>query len=332
MTHNLRHIFARALAALPAVLAATLALAAALMSGRAHAQQKWVAGTPYQIAETGQRFNRMQDAIFAIGKGRGTILIDDGRWEDCGVQVEGEVTFQARHPGKVFFYGPNVCEAKAIFVLRGVSSRVIGFNFFDIHNASGNGAGIRLEKGNLYAAQNWFANSDEGILGDNDPASTVTIDKSTFSGLGRCGGYAPCAHSIYINYYAALTVTRCRFEAGRGGHYLKSRAARIEAIGNSFDDSKGTATNYTIDLPAGATGRITGNWIVQGAHKENPSALITIAAEEKKHPSSGLLIVNNVVRMAPGALPTAFVADWQGDAIVIGQNLLDADITRYQRR
>ena len=332
MNLSMRHIFARVLAGLPAVLAATLAIGAALFVPHAHAQQKWVAGTPYQLAETGQRFNRLQDAIFAIGKGRGTILIDDGRWEDCGVQVEGDVTFQARHPGKVFFYGPNVCEAKAIFVLRGNSSRVIGFNFFDIHNASGNGAGIRLEKGSLFAAQNWFKDSDEGILGDSDPAASVTIDRSTFSGLGRCGGYAPCAHSVYINYYAGLTVTRCRFEGGRGGHYLKSRAARIEAIGNSFDDSRGTATNYTIDLPAGATGRIADNWILQGEHKENPSALITIAAEEKKHPSGGLLIVNNLVRMAPGAQGTAFVADWQGDALVIGQNQLDAGVAVYQRR
>ena len=332
MIRNLRHIANRVLAVLPAVMAATLALAAALMSGRAHAQQKWVAGTPYQIAETGQRFNRMQDAINTIGKGRGTILIDDGRWEDCGVQVDGNVTFQARHPGKVFFYGPNVCEAKAIFVLRGVSARVIGFNFFDIHNDSGNGAGIRLEKGNLYASQNWFSNSDEGILANSDPDGTVTVDKSSFSALGRCGGYAPCAHAIYIGHYASVTVAHCRFEAGRGGHYLKSRAARIDATDNSFDDSRGTATNYTIDLPAGATGRITGNWILQGAHKENPSAVITIAAEGKEHSSNGLLIVGNVVRMAPGALPTVFVADWAGDQLVIGQNQMDAGVALYQRR
>ncbi len=52
------------------------------------------------------------------------------------------------------------------------------------------------------------------------------IDKSTFTRLGTCEG-SGCAHSIYIGNYGALTVTRSRFEQGTGGHYAKTRAAKV---------------------------------------------------------------------------------------------------------
>ena len=130
-----------------------------------------------------------------------------------------------------------------------------------------NGAGIRLEQGDLTVAQIWFRDSQQGILTGNDPSGTIVIDKSTFSGLGTCEDSAGCAHSIYVGDYGRLRVTRSRFERGTGGHYLKTRAARVEVAANSFDDSAGRGTNYMIDLPDGATGQITNNWFVQGARQ-----------------------------------------------------------------
>src|SRR3546814_6018443 len=59
---------------------------------------------------------------------------------------------------------------------------------------------------------------------------------------------------------------------------------------NSFDDTQGSATNYMVDLPAGATGRIANNLFVQGSDKENRSALIAVAAEGADNPSRGLAI------------------------------------------
>jgi hypothetical protein len=50
-----------------------------------------------------------------------------------------------------------------------------------------------------------------------------------------------CAHAVYFGDYASVTVRNSRFEAGRGGHYVKSRAARIEVTDCSFDDRPGGA-------------------------------------------------------------------------------------------
>jgi hypothetical protein len=166
-----------------------------------------------------------------------------------------------------------------------------------------------------------------------DPSGEIVIDQSTFSGLGRCDGGYSCAHSIYIGDYGALTVTRSRFERGNGGHYVKSRAARAIIQNNAFDDTRGKATNYMIDLPAGASGMIDKNVFVQGADKENYSAFIAIAAEGKVRSSAGLAISGNDASIAPGVdRNTIFVADWSGDRLTLGANRLGRGLSPFEKR
>ncbi|MBA3053683.1 MAG: right-handed parallel beta-helix repeat-containing protein [Sphingomonadales bacterium] len=287
---------------------------------------------PYTVVETGRHFARLQDAVDAIGGGTGTIRIASGRFADCAVQERGDVFYTAAVPGQTTL-GGNACEDKAALVLRGRSARIEGLAFADMKSSDGNGAGIRLEQGNLAVAQAWFRDSQQGILTAGDPAGTITIDKSTFTRLGTCEFSGGCAHSLYIGDYGALTVTRSRFEQGRGGHYVKSRAARVAILDSSFDDSGGQYTNYMIDLPNGATGRIAGNWMVQGRHKENYSAFIAVASEGKAHSSAGLTIADNDARFVPGlSRHSAFVADWSGDVLAIGANTLGAGLTRFEQR
>src|SRR5690606_6420278 len=115
-----------------------------------------------------------------------------------------------------------------------------------------NGAGIRLERGNLTVAQSWFRDSQQGILTGSDRQGRLVIDRSTFTRLGNCEDSSGCAHSVYTGSIGHLRVTRSRFEEGQGGHYLKSRAARVDVASSSFDDARGHGTNYMIDLPDGA--------------------------------------------------------------------------------
>jgi hypothetical protein len=291
-----------------------------------------VTGLPYTVVGSGQRFARLQEAVNAIGNGAGTIRIAPGRWQDCAVQAGGVISFVAAVPGKAMLDG-MLCEGKAGLVLRGRGAKVEGLVFGGYRSPDGNGAGIRLERGNLTVSQAWFRDSDEGILGDNDPAAAVVIDKSTFSHLGRCDRGLACAHSVYIGDYGSVTVTRSRFEAGDGGHYLKARSGRVSITANAFDDTAGTGTNYMIDLPAGASGRIADNWFVQGQDKDNSRVFIGVGAESRNHSAAGLTVEHNVARFAPGVWRvSAFVADWTGEDIAIAANTLDGGILRYMRR
>ena len=101
----------------------------------------------------------------------------------------------------------------------------------------------------------------------------------------------------------------------------------------SFDDTAGRETNYMIDLPNGASGRIAGNWFVQGQSKENFSAFITVAPEGRQRSSAGLVVEGNDARFAPGVSRTStFVANWTDDAVQIGPNALGAGLKVKDRR
>ena len=287
---------------------------------------------PYTVAENGRSYGSLQQAVDAIGDASGTIRIASGRWRDCAVQTKGSVAYVAEVQGQAALDG-GVCEGKAALVLRGRSARVDGLIFANMRVPEFNGAGIRLEHGDLAVSQSWFTDSNQGILTAEDPGGSILIEKSTFTRLGTCEGAGGCAHSIYIGNYGALTVRRSRFEQGRGGHYVKSRAGRIEITQSSFDDSRGKATNYMIDLPGGATGTIVENWFVQGQDKENYSAFIAVAAEGKAHTSNGLSIAANDARLAPNVdRTTVFVADWSGDRLALGENRLGLGLKRFERR
>lgn len=287
---------------------------------------------PYVVEEAGRAFPSLQEAVNAVGDGAGTIRIAPGLYRDCAVQQGGEVAYIAETPGQVVFDGVT-CEGKAALVMRGRSMRVEGIVFQNMRVPDANGAGIRLERGNLTIRQAWFRDSEQGILSADDPSASVLIEKSTFTRLGRCDRGLSCAHSVYFGDYGSVTIRRSRFEQGRGGHYVKSRAGRIEVTQSSFDDSQGRTTNYMIDLSHGASGRIAGNWFVQGRDKENYSAFIANAAEGHAHSASGLTIADNDARLAPGVdRQTAFVADWSGDAIAIGANVLGPGLRRFERR
>jgi hypothetical protein len=282
-------------------------------------------GGSFHVEETGRTFYRLDDAVKSIGDGSGTIVVAPGRYPDCAVLGGANLTIRSAQPSTAIFEG-GACEGKATLVLRGSSATIDGLVFRGIRVPDRNGSGIRLEKGNLTVTRSTFLDSEQGILTADDPSGSVVIERSTFSGLGGCPG-GMCSHSIYIGSYGSLSVSRVRFERGTGGHYAKSRAARVSITDSSFDDSAGRETNYAIDLPNGATGRIAGNVFVVGRNKENHSAIIAVAAEARANPSAGLVVEGNDASIAPGAgFGTTFVADWSHEPLKIGTNKLGAGV------
>ncbi len=320
---TLREPFAETVMRLPVLIATLLVTTApALPQG----QQG-----PFMVEESGRSFAELQAAVASIGEGRGTIRIAPGRYGDCAVQEAGDITYVAQVPGKAVF-DRAICEGKATLVLRGRAARVDGIVFMRTLVEDGNGAGIRLETGNLHVTNAMFIDGQCGILTASDPRGTITVERSTFAGLGK-DPTGNGAHAIYVGGYGSLRVFQSRFERGTGGHYLKSRAPRIEVIDSSFDDSMGRNTNYAIDLSNGATGRIAGNAFEQGPAKDNYGTMIAVAPEGAKNSSAGLVIERNKAWLSPGFKDsTTFVGNWSRDAVTVRDNDLADRIAVMARR
>lgn len=145
------------------------------------------ARAPYTVAETGQGFANLQDAVNAIGDARGTIVIAPGNHRQCAVQEAGFISYVSEQPGGAVFDAVT-CEGKAALVLRGRGAEVSGMVFQNMRVRDYNGSGIRLETGNLTVAQSWFRDSQQGILTAGDSNATLVVDHSTFTRLGTCEG------------------------------------------------------------------------------------------------------------------------------------------------
>lgn len=305
-------------------------LAAALLATTAPALPQG-RDAPFTIEETGQSFGSLQEAVTAIGERRGTIRIAPGRYGECAVQEAGDITYVAQVPGKAVF-DRAICEGKATLVLRGRAAKVDGIVFMRTLVEDGNGAGIRLETGNLFVTNAMFIDGQCGILTASDPRGSITVERSTFAGLGKDPTGAG-AHAIYVGNYGSLKVVESRFERGTGGHYVKVRAPRVEILNSSFDDSLGRNTNYAIDLSNGASGRIAGNAFEQGPAKDNYGTIIAVAPEGPKHSSAGLVIEGNKAWLSPGFKEsTTFVGNWSRDAVTVRNNDLTDRIAVIARR
>jgi len=285
---------------------------------------------PFTIVETGRSFERLADAVAAVGPTTQTIRIAPGVYRDCAIQKDGWVRYVAAQPRTAIFDG-GICEGKAGLVLRGGGATIDGLVFQNFRVPEGNGSGIRLEKGRLVVANSIFRDSEQGILAGVVPGGEVVIERSTFSHLGRCDRGLDCAHSLYFGRIQSVTIRRSRFEKGMGGHYVKSRAARVDISDSSFDDTHGHATNYMVDLPEGSTGVILRNVMVQGRDKENHGAFIAVAAEGRNNVSDGLIVSGNRVHRAPGITwPTALLLDWTRAAIRIDHNEIGPKIEMHR--
>ena len=131
-------------------------------SSSSPAQATAQSGGPFRIEATGRSYHRLDDAVAAIGDGSGTILVAPGTYPECASFNGANLTLRAVTPSTAVFDG-GACEGKATLVLKGQSATIDGIVFQNVHVADRNGAGIRLEHGDLNVVRSTFRNSEQGI-------------------------------------------------------------------------------------------------------------------------------------------------------------------------
>jgi len=263
-------------------------------------------------------------AAAALAENGDTVRIAPGLYRDCAIWRAHDLTIEGtgRDPGEVEI-ADFPCSGVALFITVGNRITVRNLTLARATVPNENGAGIRARGADLTVEHVWFLDNQDGILGEPNAQSTVTIRDSLFRGNGFCG--QACAHGIYINLVKLLRVERCRYIGQRMGHHIKSRAARTEILDSDIDDGPDGTASYLIDIPYGGDVLIRGNRMRKGPKSENASAAIMLGAEGVKNATTEQRIADNQFEnAAPG--PTAFVENRTGVGVTMFGNVLSGKV------
>ncbi|MGZ8273188.1 MAG: hypothetical protein ACXW2G_02670 [Burkholderiaceae bacterium] len=188
---------------------------------------------------------------------------------------------------------------KGIWVMavpNSASTTVVNIEFHQATVPDKNGAGIRLDSGNLVVRNAGFFDNENGILGGAG-GTTVTIERSEFARNGYGDGYT---HNIYIGNVGRLNVNASYFHEAKVGHNLKSRAKETYIENSYFADKAAGTSSYLIDTPNGGVVYLRGNLLHKGPNAEN-SIAVSYGAEGLSWATNSLTMVHNtVVSTYPG--------------------------------
>lgn len=238
------------------------------------------------------RTYKIPASVASMVKDGDTVQIDTGTyanqattWSANNLTIRGTARFAHLTPPV------SISNGKAIWVVQGKNILIENIEFSDATVPDQNGAGIRIEGGNITIRNCYFHNNEDGILGGDGSGCNVTIENCEFANNGYGDGYS---HNLYIGHAASLTFKFNYTHHAKIGHTLKSRAQVNYILYNRImDEADGTAS-YEVDLPNGGTSCLIGNVIQQGPATDNPT-IICYGEEGLTNSGKDLYIVNNTI-------------------------------------
>lgn len=252
-----------------------------------------------------ERFRTLRDAVHAASSGDVIEVLPGDYHGDVAVVALPSLTIRGLGAGAVFHAEGQHAEGKAMLVVRG-DVVVENLEFRGARVPTGNGAGIRFERGRLAVRRCRFFDNEMGLLTANDPGMALDVVDCEFGAAPRHEGMLH--HLLYVGTIGAFGIRGSRFGGGWRGHLLKSRAQHNRVINNRFDDRSSGESSYELEFPNGGHNVVIGNLIAQGASTQNPD-LLSMGAEARDGMTGSLLLQNNTFINA--ASPNArFVQVW----------------------
>jgi hypothetical protein len=247
------------------------------------------AGTNILQVGVGQPFTTIASALAAAHDGD-IVLVQAGTYVNdfatvtakvSLIGVGGMVNMVATVPP------PN---GKAILTVD-ADATIQNFTFSGAKVADANGAGIRYEGGNLTLQNCGFHDNENGLLSSPVSGGTLLIQNCDFTHNGNGNG---STHNLYVGAIQQLTIRDSRFSDAVVGHEIKSRAYNTLITGNVISDGPDGNGSYSIDLPNGGKGVVTGNLIEKGPQTENQN-IIHFGGESIPYAGSSLLVQGNQI-------------------------------------
>lgn len=237
-----------------------------------------------------------------------TIALQPGTYRgDVGVVTQRALTIRGVGARPVLAADGRHAEGKAILVVRHGDVVLENLEFRGARVPDRNGAGIRLEHGQLTVRRCAFIDNEMGILTGNRAGTALTVEDSEF-------GHAPADrgahhHLLYAGRIDRLRVTGSRFHHGHFAHLIKSRARESFIAYNLIVDGPEGQAAYEVDLPNGGRALLLGNVIGQSADSTNP-VLVSYGAEGEAWPDSTLTLAHNTL-LSQRAAGAWFLRVWQ---------------------
>lgn len=209
--------------------------------------------------------------VSTLVAGGDTVLIDPATYADVCAWRANDLLLKGSG-GRVLLdaEGLNLCEGKAIWVLKGRNTTVDSVEFANASCPDENGAGIRQEGPGLLVRRCSFHDNEDGILAGADSTSDITVEYSEFSRNGFGDGYS---HNLYIGAVRAFTLRYSWSHLARVGHEVKSRAGNNYILYNRIMDEDSGDASRELDLPNAGLSVVVGNLFQKGTHAENSNTV-----------------------------------------------------------
>jgi hypothetical protein len=253
---------------------------------RVRASPTWVVGPALPLAE----------ALRRAGDGD-VVEVPPGDWRgETGVVTQSRLTLRGSGERAVLHAAGRHAEGKAIVVVRGGDVTVENLGFRGTRVPSGNGAGIRHERGRLRLRGCSFLDNEMGLLTSNDGDVELEVDDCEFGEAPRHPGTQH--HLLYVGRIARLAVRRSRFHGGWRGHLLKSRASVNVLEDSRLVDGPGGEASYELEFPNGGDVRVERCTIGQSAGTQNP-VMVAFGAEGGTGPQRLVMRGNTLINEGP---------------------------------
>ena len=248
------------------------------------------------------------------------MLIEPGQYFDCASVHTRNLTIEGRGDPAAVVLTDKACAGKALLVIDAPNVTVRNLTLTRARVPDGNGAGIRMEGGDLTVDGVHFVNNQNGILTAADPSWSLIVTNSLFDRNGSCR--QACAHGLYAGAIKLVRVEKSRFIGTKIAHHLKSRAARTEVIDCDIQDGPDGTASYLIEAPNGGALVVRGSTLEKGPQASNHTAAIIIGDEGVTQPTPEITIENNTFTNDMADHRTAFVSnDTATEAVLRGNRL-----------
>jgi hypothetical protein len=244
------------------------------------------------IVGPGQSFTTLSAAIAASHDGD-VIQVKAGTYVNDFATIDTKITIEGVGGMVHLLATMPPSNGKAILVTN-TNITLRNLEFSGVQVASGNGAGIRYQGGNLTIDDCYFHDNQDGVLAATPAVAgtgSITITNSQFAHNGTGDGLT---HNLYVNEVGTLTIINSYFHDAVVGHEIKSRADNTIIQGSTIVDGQTGTASYSIDLPNGGNDTISNDLIEQGPMSQNP-AIIHFGGDTPVYANSSLSISNNVI-------------------------------------